>query len=194
MARAKPHLKSSMQSQVSIIAGRWRGRKLPVANIDGLRPTGGRIRETLFNWLMNDIAGARVLDLFSGAGGLGLESLSRGASELTMIERHPLAAQQLRDNLKQLEANGANVITSDAINWLSQPASAPFDIVFIDPPFSQDLWQTSFDKLAAGGYLEPGSAVYVECERSRTLAVPSNWRLHRDKSAGKVSFKLYYID
>lgn len=194
MARAKSNAPTAPQTQIRIIAGRWRGRKLPVANIDGLRPTGDRIRETLFNWLMSDTAGARVLDLFSGAGSLGLESLSRGASELLMIERHPRAAQQLRENLKTLGAEGAKVIESDAISWLGGNPDKPFDIIFIDPPFSQDLWQASFDKLEAGGYLHSGSAIYVECERNHPLSTPPNWHLHRDKNAGNVSFRLYYRD
>lgn len=194
MARAKPNAPATAQTHVRIIAGRWRGRKLPVANVEGLRPTGDRIRETLFNWLMSDTAGARVLDLFSGAGSLGLESLSRGASELSMIERHPHAAKQLRENLKTLGAENARVIESDAINWLEQNAAQPYDLVFIDPPFSQDLWQASFDKLEAGGYLHSGSAIYVECERNHPLSTPPNWHLHRDKNAGNVSFRLYYRD
>lgn len=194
MARAKPNAPATAQTHVRIIAGRWRGRKLPVANVEGLRPTGDRIRETLFNWLMGDIAGARVLDLFSGAGSLGLESLSRGASELSMVERHPHAAKQLRENLKTLGAESARVIESDAINWLEQNAAQPYDLVFIDPPFSQDLWQASFDKLEAGGYLHSGSAIYVECERNHPLSTPPNWHLHRDKNAGNVSFRLYYRD
>lgn len=194
MARAKSNTQAAAKTHVRIIAGRWRGRKLPVAEIDGLRPTGDRIRETLFNWLMSDTPGARVLDLFSGAGSLGLESLSRGASELLMIERHPKAAKQLRDNLKSLDAQGASVIECDAISWLEQSAAQPFDLVFIDPPFSQDLWQASFDKLEAGGYLHSGSAIYVECERNHPLSTPPNWHLHRDKNAGNVSFRLYYRD
>lgn len=194
MARAKPNAPATAQTHVRIIAGRWRGRKLPVANVEGLRPTGDRIRETLFNWLMGDIAGARVLDLFSGAGSLGLESLSRGASELSMVERHPRAAKQLRENLKTLGAENARVIESDAIDWLEQNAAQPYDLVFIDPPFSQDLWQASFDKLEAGEYLHSGSAIYVECERNHPLSTPPNWHLHRDKNAGNVSFRLYYRD
>ncbi len=194
MARAKSNTQATGKTHVRIIGGRWRGRKLPVAEIDGLRPTGDRIRETLFNWLMTDTPGARALDLFSGAGSLGLESLSRGAIELLMIERHPKAARQLRDNLKSLNAQGASVIEGDAISWLKQSAPQPFDLVFIDPPFSQNLWQASFDKLEAGGYLHSGSAIYVECERNNSLCTPPNWHLHRDKTAGNVSFRLYYRD
>lgn len=186
--------KSGRTPTLRIIGGRWRGRKLNFPEVDGLRPTGDRIRETLFNWLMADVPGARVLDLFSGAGSLGLESLSRGACELTMIERHPQAAQQLRDNLKLLQADGAKVVAADAISWLQQNCQQPYDIVFIDPPFSLDLWQTSFELLEAGGYLKSGTAIYVECGRDQSPQVPASWNLQRDKDAGQVSYRLYYKD
>jgi len=180
-------------AQLRIIAGRWRGRKLPIADVPGLRPTGDRIRETLFNWLVGDLVGARVLDLFSGAGSLGLESLSRGAAALTLIEQHPTAAKQLHHNLDLLDANSdAVLIQRDAIRWLEQGTDTPFDLVFIDPPFSQNLWQASFEKLEAGGYLASGSAIYIECERERILQIPQNWQLHRQKQAGQVCFSLYH--
>jgi len=191
MAKIKSVKASS--AQLRIIAGRWRGRKLPVANLPSLRPTGDRIRETLFNWLMGDIVGARVLDLFSGAGSLGLESLSRGAAALTLIEQHPTAVKQLQQNLELLDASSSAVlIQSDAVRWLQQGAEQPFDLVFIDPPFSENLWQASFEGLETGGYLTAGSAIYIECERERTLQIPDNWQLFRQKRAGQVCFSLYY--
>lgn len=184
--------RNSSLAQLRIIGGRWRGRKLSFLEVDGLRPTGDRIRETLFNWLMADLVQARVLDLFSGAGSLGFESASRSAAEVVMIERHPKAAEQLCENAKLLQADSVKIVNCDALQWLRSEAEQPFDVVFVDPPFSLDLWSESFELLEAGNYLQPGTAIYVECDRGKALAVPANWRLHREKNAGKVSFRLYY--
>jgi 16S rRNA (guanine966-N2)-methyltransferase len=107
LSKPKPH------NQLRIIGGQWRGRKLPFPDVNGLRPTGDRIRETLFNWLAPDIQGARCLDLFAGSGALGLEALSRGADLSLLLERDTAAATQLRTNLALLKANGGKVINAD---------------------------------------------------------------------------------
>lgn len=183
-------------NQLRIIGGLWRGRKLSFPDVEGLRPTGDRIRETLFNWLAPDIRGARCLDLFAGSGALGLEALSRGASTSLLIERHGGAATQLRANLQLLQAEGGAVVNADALTWLTThtPASphGPFDVVFIDPPFQQDLWQKVIDQLEQQAWLAEGAAIYIESGVDDHYLPPASWRLHRDKTAGRVHYRLFY--
>ena len=180
-------------NQLRIIGGLWRGRKLSFPDVDGLRPTGDRIRETLFNWLAPDIQGAHCLDLFAGSGALGLEALSRGAESSWLLEKHPLAAQQLNNNLQLLQANNGKVEQVDSLTWLNrQPPVQRFDIVFIDPPFALDLWDKIAATLEAGNWLSDAAIIYLEAPRAAHLQLPANWQLHRDKQAGQVSYRLYY--
>ena len=176
-----------------IIGGQWRGRKLGFPDVDGLRPTGDRIRETLFNWLAPDIRGARCLDLFAGSGALGLEALSRGAGASLLVERDAKAAAQLRANLALLKADQGSLINADALTLLQQGNSAtPFDVVFVDPPFQLNLWQAVVGALETGGWLADEAIVYIESGRESAYQVPPNWTLHRDKQAGQVSYRLFY--
>ena len=180
-------------NQLRIIGGSWRGRKLGFPDVDGLRPTGDRIRETLFNWLAPDITGARCLDLFAGSGALGLEALSRGAGESVLIEKHPLAAQSLVKNLALLNAEKAQVINTDALSYLSNANSVvPFDVVFIDPPFQQNLWQQTNDLLERQKLLSERCVIYVESGIEDQYEVPASWELHRDKTTAKVRYRLFY--
>ncbi len=130
--------KGSPSGRLRIVAGKWRSRRLPVAEEPGLRPTSARIRETLFNWLASTIEGSTCLDLFAGTGALGFEALSRGAREVVFVEKTARAAAALEECVKVLEATGALIHQVDAISYLkSEPE--PFDIVFLDPPFADDL-------------------------------------------------------
>lgn len=186
-----PHPKGS--NQLRIIGGSWRGRKLSFPDVDGLRPTGDRIRETLFNWLAPDIAGARCLDLFAGSGALGLEALSRGAGASVLVEKHPLAAQSLAKHLLILNADTAQVINADALGYLAKANPAlPFDVVFIDPPFQHRLWQQAIDLLEQKNLLSEGCAIYVESGIEDEYQVPSSWQLHRDKTTANVRYRLFY--
>lgn len=197
-ALSKPAAKSSKtpvkgHNQLRIIGGLWRGRKLAFPDVDGLRPTGDRIRETLFNWLAPDMVGARCLDLFAGSGALGLEALSRGAATSLLIERNTSAAIQLKANLSLLKAENGTVIQGDALNYLqSQTPEAGFDVVFIDPPFALNLWQVVIDLLESRAYLNAGAAIYIESGLNDSYQVPANWTLHRDKNAGSVHYRLFY--
>lgn len=183
------------EKPVRIIGGQWRGRKLNFPATGGLRPTGDRIRETLFNWLAPRLPHARCLDLFAGSGALGLEALSRGAAEVVLLERQKQAWEQLRNNLAMLRAEGAKLHHVDALQWLSETApKLGFDVVFIDPPFEHDLWQASVDALHLGGWLAPGAAIYLESGQDVPYQVPDTWMLHRDKSAGQVRYRLYRLD
>lgn len=188
---ATKNLKGS--NQLRIIGGVWRGRKLSFPDVDGLRPTGDRIRETLFNWLAPDIQGAHCLDLFAGSGALGLEALSRGAQSSLLLEKHAAAAQQLNSNLQLLQADNSRVEQVDSLQWLTQQQPPhPFHIVFIDPPFALDLWQPISAALEAHHWLSDDAIIYLEAPRDAQLQLPANWQLHRDKQAGQVSFRLYH--
>ncbi|WP_049631464.1 16S rRNA (guanine(966)-N(2))-methyltransferase RsmD [Cellvibrio sp. pealriver] len=185
--------KPAGSNQLRIIGGLWRGRKLSFPDVDGLRPTGDRIRETLFNWLAPDIQGARCLDLFAGSGALGLEALSRGAESSLMLEKNALAAQHLRNHLQLLNASNGQVEHTDSLQWLTQQqAPHPFDIIFIDPPFSLSLWEAVANTLESGGWLADEAIIYLEAPRDARLQLPVSWQLYRDKHAGQVSYRLYH--
>lgn len=174
-----------------IIGGQWRGRKLSFVGADGLRPTGDRIRETLFNWLQADIAGANCLDLFSGSGALGLEALSRGAKTALLIEKNTTAASQIKTHLSTLPDNQGKILQRDTLDFLSTPTGERFDVVFIDPPFQDQLWDQVFQQLEPH-WLNEGAAIYIEAPKRQVLNIPVNWLLHRQKQSGQVNYALYY--
>jgi 16S rRNA (guanine966-N2)-methyltransferase len=199
-----PHASSSSSSkpaqakstgQLRIIGGQWRGRKLSFPAVEGLRPTGDRVRETLFNWLSQELQGARCLDVFAGSGALGVEALSRGAEAVTMLERDARAAAQLRANLGVLNAENGRVIHTDAFSFLQQPnPQEPYHVVFIDPPFQLQLWQQTIAALETGNWLASTASIYIEAGRESVYHPPANWQLHREKFAGQVNYRLYYRD
>ena len=202
----KPLLKTG--GQLRIIGGSWRGRKLHFPAVDGLRPTGDRVRETLFNWLAPEIQGARCLDLFAGSGALGIEALSRGAERVVMLEQDAKATAQLRANLSLLGAENGTVIHGDTVRFLQQTNSLspkpqepyrqqlyhhePYHIVFMDPPFQKQLWQQAIDLLETEHWLADDATIYIESNRDSVYNVPPNWLLHREKYAGNISYRLYY--
>ncbi|WP_286196587.1 16S rRNA (guanine(966)-N(2))-methyltransferase RsmD [Thalassotalea sp. G20_0] len=178
--------------QLRIIAGEWRSRKLPVANVPGLRPTSDRVRETVFNWLTMMTPGARVLDVFSGTGALSMEALSRGASSAVLLEKSPVATRTLKSNLTLLKAEHAMVIECDSLTWLNQPAETGFDLIFLDPPFRMNLLEPACQLLESNGYLNENSHIYIEVEKElNPLPIPENWQLEKCKTAGQVSFSLW---
>ncbi|MBU2891785.1 16S rRNA (guanine(966)-N(2))-methyltransferase RsmD [Colwellia sp. D2M02] len=190
MNSGKKHAnKKSTTGQIRIIAGKHRGRKLPVLMADGLRPTTDRVKETVFNWLMPYIPQAQCLDCFAGSGGLGFEALSRGAKTVTLIELNKAAAKQLQANKALLSANEINVINNDALSFLQQTTDT-FDVVFIDPPFRQNLVAQTAIALNAGK-LTDNAMIYVEMEVESTQQLPSNWALLKEKTAGQVIYQLY---
>ncbi|WP_257281043.1 MULTISPECIES: 16S rRNA (guanine(966)-N(2))-methyltransferase RsmD [unclassified Endozoicomonas] len=181
--------------ELRIIGGQWRSRKLPVANLPGLRPTSDRVRETLFNWLMPYVPGARVLDCFSGTGALALESLSRGAKEATLLEAAAEAASLLGKNLTTLQAKNARVIRTDSLKWLQQAADKAFDLIFLDPPFRQELLEETCRLLNSNGYIHSDSLIYIEVEKELSpLPVPSNWTVTKTKTAGQLSYYLLSVE
>jgi 16S rRNA (guanine966-N2)-methyltransferase len=176
--------------KLRIIGGRWRSRTLVFPAVDGLRPTGDRIRETLFNWLMPVLPGSRCLDLFAGSGILGFEALSRGADSCTLVELNPAAARQLEINAGLLGADTARIVHGNALVFLAQPPTMPFDLVFVDPPFAGNLWQEVLIRLEQG-WLCDGAWVYLETPLATDLVPGPKWHLHRQKQAGQVCYSLY---
>lgn len=180
----------SRPNTVRIIGGSWRGRRLSFVDAPGLRPTPDRVRETLFNWLQPHIEGARCLDLFAGSGALGLESLSRGARSAVLLEANPSVASHLKAQAATLGASDARIERADALQFLAC-AGECFDVVFIDPPFSADLWARAAALLEKGGWLAPGALIYVESPaRDKQTRLPESWELLKDKTAGDVRYRL----
>jgi 16S rRNA (guanine966-N2)-methyltransferase len=174
-----------------IIGGTWRGRRLRFPPLPQLRPTPDRVRETLFNWLATKVSGARCLDLFAGSGALGLEALSRGASEVTFVERDGLAVRELRARLEEWEAAGARVEQADAVHFLAGPVHAS-DIAFLDPPFASGLLPQVARLLEERGWLAAGALIYVETAANEALpTLPQSWTLARAKQAGAVGYHLF---
>lgn len=181
----------SPPGRLRIVAGNWRSRVLDVADVDGLRPTSERIRETLFNWLGPRIEGAVCLDLFAGTGALGFEALSRGASRAVFVERSPAAVGTLRRNAERLNAAGADIRPANAYELLTRPWAETFDIVFLDPPFADDRTAELCRLVLEAGLLAPRALVYVEEARERPPAeLPDDWVVKKQKAAGNVRFSL----
>ncbi|OAT15913.1 16S rRNA guanine-N(2)-methyltransferase [Buttiauxella noackiae ATCC 51607] len=182
---------STGTGQIRIIGGQWRGRKLPVPDSPGLRPTTDRVRETLFNWLAPSMVDATVLDCFAGSGALGLEALSRYASRATLLEMDRNVSQQLQKNLVTLKATNGKVVNTNTLNFLAQPGE-PHTVVFVDPPFRKGLLDDTLALLENNHWLADEALIYVESEVENGMpAVPANWSLHREKVAGQVAYRLY---
>ncbi|MBF9001936.1 MULTISPECIES: 16S rRNA (guanine(966)-N(2))-methyltransferase RsmD [Vibrio] len=189
--KQKPSAAQSPTGHVRIISGLWRGRKLPVHDAQGLRPTTDRVKETLFNWLAQDIAGSNCLDLFAGSGGLSFEAASRQANHVSMLELNPKAYQQLSQNITALKTTNIEVHQTDTLQYLAKKGT-PHDVVFIDPPFRKGLLEETIQLLENNGWLANYAMIYIECERELALPeLPEHWELYREKSAGQVSYRLY---
>ncbi|PXF64372.1 16S rRNA (guanine(966)-N(2))-methyltransferase RsmD [Kangiella spongicola] len=183
---------NNKSGQFRIIGGLWKGRKLKFFEVEGLRPSLDRIRETLFNWLQTDIRGARCLDLFAGSGAIGIEALSRGAASVDFVELNKKAARQLESNIGLLQADDGNLHHQDAKQFLSQEHQ-PYDVVFLDPPFHKGLAQEIVGQLAQTNLLAEGALVYLEIEQNLEIDIPDNWELLKDKKAGQLQYRLYRV-
>lgn len=181
-------------SQLRIIGGQWRGRKLSFTPAAGLRPTGDRVRETLFNWLAPDIHDARCLDLFAGSGALGLEALSRGASHCDFVDTSGATLRTIQEHLQTLNATAsANCHHLAATDFLTREAD-PWHIVFLDPPFDTGMLAPAIEALAQRQCLAPDALVYIETGHEEALPpLPTRWELHREKRAGEVSYRLFIV-
>ncbi|MDC7830890.1 MULTISPECIES: 16S rRNA (guanine(966)-N(2))-methyltransferase RsmD [Pseudomonas] len=180
-------------NQLRIIGGDWRSRRFVFPDALGLRPTPDRVRETLFNWLAAVTPGARVLDPFAGSGALLLEALSRGAGPALAFDLNAQAANALRGHLQALGCAHAEVRQTDALQALAKPAATPFDLVFLDPPFGQDLLEPACATLEAQGWLAADAWIYTESETQPSrLSLPATWQLHREKKTGNVHYALWH--
>lgn len=182
-------------NRVRIIGGEYGGRRLEFPDQRGLRPTADRVRETLFNWLAPVLSGARVLDLFAGSGALGLEALSRGAGQVLLVEQARQVADKLRQNVELLGASDrAQVRQADALRLLAGgPPEAPFDIVFLDPPFADGLLARVMPLLVQGGWLAADAWVYLEQDSSHPWPeLPAGWQVHREGTGGQAAFRLVH--
>ena len=187
--------KKSQAGQLRIVAGNWRSRLLQIANVPGLRPTSERIRETLFNWLAVRIHGARCLDLCAGTGALGLEALSRGAGELVFVERSTDAFRTLKSNIALLGAANAAALNVDAQSYLGGSSAKPFDIVFLDPPFTADLHDELCRLLVEQRWLADDARIYIEMDKNQPeLLIPPGWQVLKNKTAGNVRYMLAATD
>lgn len=161
------------------------------SDIEGLRPTPDRVRETLFNWLQSDIGGARCLDLFAGSGALGFEAASRGAESVTLVESNTEAAKQLKDNVQQLKTGDCIVENKTAQQFIAS-SSKQYDIVFIDPPYQADLWTEIANQLVNKAILVDNALIYIEFPSKGDLpSLPTEWYKIKDKKAGEVRYCLF---
>ena len=182
-----------MNGSIRIIGGKWRGRKLSVLDKQGLRPTTDRVKETLYNWLMPVIQSSVCLDCFSGSGSLGFEAASRGAQNVTLLEKDKQVANQLKKNKQLVACDNVEIYSTDTFQWLDKPAQKQFDVVFIDPPFHQSLIEKTVQLLENNHWLTSSAYIYIESETNHDLTsyIPSNWYLHREKTAGQVHSYLF---
>jgi len=183
--RASPNRAHGVANRVRIIGGQYRRRLLDFPDADGLRPTPDRVRETLFNWLGQDLPGWACLDLFTGSGALGFEAASRGAARVVMIERDAKAIRALEANRAMLGVNQLDILRVDALTWLANNRES-FDLIFVDPPFDSGLAATVLPEM--GAHLKPGGRVYIE--QARPVVAPPGLVLQRSGRAGRSHFAL----
>jgi|SRR5574344_134823 16S rRNA (guanine966-N2)-methyltransferase len=177
---------------IRIIGGIHKGRKLPVLDSEGLRPTTDRVKETLFNWLMFSVRNAKCLDLFAGSGSLGFEALSRQAESVTMIEKEKKVFQNLQKCADILKENNLKLINGDALSFLKNTTDS-YNIVFLDPPFRKDFLNEIFNLLTPS--IVPNNAfVYVEQEAENITEAPKSFKLIKEGKAGQVIYRLYQLD
>ncbi len=198
MKKHSPARHAGPPRQVRIIGGDWKRTPLPVPELEGLRPTPDRVRETVFNWIEHlqhrNWTGRRCLDLFAGTGALGFEAASRGAAEVTMVESHPAATRQLQASCDKLQATAIKVLRGDAVRQLAT-LSGPYDLIFLDPPYGLKLLPELLPRCAR--LLLPGGLVYAESDQP--FAEPradwlQGWQVVRADKAGQVYFGLLMPD
>ena len=193
-SRQRAATRGAQSRMLRIVGGSWRGRRFRFPALAEIRPTPDRVRETLFNWLAARVRESRCLDLFAGSGALGLEALSRGASRAVFVEQAAEAVRELDGRLSEWGARNAQVIRSDALQYLRGPRGDPesFDIVFLDPPFAGNLLTEAARLLEGEGWLAPQALIYIESPAREALPpLPPTWRQRKTKQAGEVGYHLY---
>ncbi len=182
--------KTGQGCTLRIIGGTWRGRKIQFPPVEAIRPTPDRVRETVFNWLQQDIAGARCLDLYAGSGALGLEALSRGAAQVVFVEVDQAVCWHLSQTLAQLGCDRGQVVCADSARYL-EGVPQPFDIVFLDPPYAERALADACRRIDERGWLRMGGLAYLEeAATAGVPALPAGWTMLRSKSAGEVGYHL----
>lgn len=183
-----------LKQTIRIIGGQFRGKKIAFPDQPDLRPTPDRVRETLFNWLMNDIRGANCLDAFAGSGALGLEAFSRGANQVILIEQSPVVYAHLKKTCQQFNTPQLTVIQDNSCHYMKQVIEQqhpPFDIIFVDPPFRKpDLLAECLSYLANPKLLKPQGLLYLETPEEMVLDT-TLWTPLKLKSAGQITYALY---
>ena len=181
------------QATTRIIGGSLRGSKLPFRDNRSIRPTEGKTKETLFNWLLNDLDGKTCLDMFAGTGSLGIEALSRGAKEVVFVEKQKILADSLKANLKRLKIyNSSQVLNANAFSIDFDNLPYKFDILFIDPPFGENLIQRSLDFVKSSNLLTPKALIYLECETELELVeLTRDLNLLKESKGGQTQYCLY---
>ncbi|WWP01307.1 MAG: 16S rRNA (guanine(966)-N(2))-methyltransferase RsmD [Candidatus Dasytiphilus stammeri] len=179
---------------IRIIGGKWGGRKLPIYVSRNLRPTTHRVRETLFNWLSYEIPQAHCLDCYAGSGALSIEALSRYAASATLLELERKIVFQIKKNLALLGTTNGKVIHTNTLSWLAKNPGAPFNLVFLDPPFNRNILELTIPLLEKYGWLAEEAWIYVESNAKihQSLLVPESWKLYRMKKTGQVYYNLYW--
>lgn len=178
------------QGILRIIGGQWRGRKLQIPDVMGLRPTPDRVRETVFNWLAPHIVGAYCLDLFAGSGALGFEALSRGAAHVVMLDDSAVVVQLLQAEAVMLKAENVEIYRAKAPLQLKPPIK-PFDLVFLDPPYGANLLLPCCFYLEEQNLLAPNAYIYLEArEALEESQLPHGWQILKSKRAGQVAYHL----
>lgn len=187
---ARQH-KQNKAGLLRIIGGSWRGRKLTFPEVEGLRPTGDRIRETLFNWLQPVLGGSHCLDCCAGSGALGFEAASRGASHVSMVEADRAAYNTLSENKALINAEQIELFYGRVEDYLNA-AQKPFDVVFLDPPYQLNLWTSIATLLTDRALLNDGARIYLEYPRRQEQPeLPASWQCLREKQAGDVKYALF---
>lgn len=183
-------MKKALPREVRIVGGVWKRSKLPVADLPGLRPTPDRVRETLFNWLGQDLTGWRCLDAFAGSGALGFEAASRGAAQVVLVEREPALVKSLRASQQRLAATMLRIEAADGLAYMRRAAPASFELVFLDPPFDAGLGEPALT--AAAPLVVPDGFVYLEAAQAvdEAAAAALGLQVHRQGRAGSVHFHL----
>lgn len=180
-----------MKNEVRIIGGVWRGRKIQFPDAPGLRPTPDRVRETLFNWLGQDLEGLACLNLYAGSGALGFEAASRGARRVVQVERNADICTALKLTCERLNARSVQILQKD-VSWYLKGKPEVFDVVFLDAPFHLNLIEPCCQLLEQRGWLALNARLYIEAEKEKTFErLPTDWQPHRSKQAGGVGYHLF---
>ena len=185
-------MRKEKKGEIRIIGGKWKGKKIHFDLSDDLRPTPDRAKETLFNWLGQDLSEMCCLDLFSGTGALGLEALSRGAKRVTFVEKNKKYLQKIKKVYFEMsEKEDCEFYCDECLNWVKNNNSqTKYDLIFVDPPFNKNLIEDLINNILEKGLLSKYGRIYFEFEKKLNLKIPKSLSLKRKKSLGRKSYLL----